>query len=370
MDPDEEQEEYMFLVRTAKRLYNRLRRIKQRKNEIQPRHHMSKIDINGTTADRRRQGFSSWDSFCYELKYNDYRNYISTWEAWQPERSKSAYFKISADKYLFACVFGPYIKVPLTYALIEKGKLVEINCQCAELYDYILKRGGAAIKDRFGYNGYNVIVLRAKDDGLYHRDKRLTEEDLSNIIKSYSSGIIQERICQGQFENSIFNEAVNTIRIISARRNDSLEHEVIGAVHRFATKTSAPIDNFHQGGVSALIDIETGQMGKLAAMFDTDEKGRHIFRSCHPDTGALIEGIVIPNWKQLKNRVVELTRILPFFEFIAWDFVLQNDGFALIEINKKSALGVFQIHGGSRHTLIGEKYREHGYLVEKWDKNV
>ena len=211
-----------------------------------------------------------------------------------------------------------------------------------------------------------MVELRAESDGLYHGDRLLTREDLQDIIRSFSRGIVQGKITQGQFENGIFRESVNTIRVISMRRRDSVEHEVVGAVHRFGTKKSVSVDNFSQGGACALVDIGTGRMGKLAAIFDTDMNGKHIFRAQHPDTGAQVEGIVIPNWEQLKTLVVELTRKLPFFEYTAWDFAVQDDGFALIEINMKSGLGCFQIHGGARHTLLGEKYREHGYLVEPW----
>lgn len=355
----------MFLISVAKRLYHRIERLNQRRNEVQSYGRASDVD-KALTADRRKQGFSFWNSFCYELKYNDYRDYISTWEAWQPVRSKSAYFKISADKYLFACVFSPHITVPPTYALIEKGKLVDVDIQGRDIYERIWETGGAFIKDRFGCDGFNVVELRAQSDGLYHRDKLLTKEALQDIIRKFSSGIIQGRLTQGRFENGIFGGSINTIRVISMRKRDSVEHEVIAAVHRFGTKKSAPVDNFHQGGFSAPVDIETGRMGKLAAIFDTDVNGKHIFRAQHPDTGVQVEGTVIPNWEGLKNLVAELTQILPFFEYIAWDFVVQDDGFALVEINMKSSLGCFQIHGGARHTLLGEKYREHGYLVEPW----
>ena len=322
--------------------------------------------VNGPIADRRRQGFSLWDSYCFELNNHDHRDYISTWEAWQPRKNSTPYFKISDDKYLFACVFGPHITVPPTYALIEKGELLDVDVRGGDIYDRLRERGGVFLKDRFGSEGFNVVELRAQSDGLYHRDKLLTREDLSDIIRGFPHGIIQGRLAQGQFENGIFAESINTIRVISMRRRDGVEHEVVGAMHRFGTKKSAPVDNFRQGGACARVDIETGRLGKLAAMFDTDREGRHIFRAQHPDTGAQVEGAVIPNWEKLKGLVAELTRKLPFFEYTAWDFAAQDDGFALIEINMKSGLGFFQVHGGARHTPLGEKYREHGYLVEPW----
>ena len=98
--------------------------------------------VNGPIADRRRQGFSLWDSYCFELNNHDHRDYISTWEAWQPRKNSTPYFKISDDKYLFACVFGPHITVPPTYALIEKGELLDVDVRGGDIYDRLRERGG------------------------------------------------------------------------------------------------------------------------------------------------------------------------------------------------------------------------------------
>ena len=53
---------------------------------------------------------------------------------------------------------------------------------------------------------------------------------------------------------------------------------------------------------------------------------------------------------------------VPFFEYVAWDFVVKDNGYALIETNMKSSLNVFQIHRGMRDEKIGEKYLERGFL--------
>lgn len=131
----------MVLIHEAKMVYHHLKLVKKRYETVNPRRNES-LGLNELAADRRRQGFSFWDSFCFELHSNDYRNYISTWEAWQPRKNSTPYFKISDDKYLFACVFGPHIAVPPTYALIEKGKLIDLDIRDRDIYDRLREAGG------------------------------------------------------------------------------------------------------------------------------------------------------------------------------------------------------------------------------------
>lgn len=135
----------MILINEARKVYRRLALVKKRYETVNAGKDMPS-ETNGLTADRRRQGFSYWDSFCYELRNNDHRDYISTWEEWQPRKNRTAYFKISDDKYLFSCVFGPYIPVPPTYGLIEQGKLVDVDIQSRDIYDRLREAGGYSLK--------------------------------------------------------------------------------------------------------------------------------------------------------------------------------------------------------------------------------
>lgn len=360
----------MILIKLAKKVYNYQKIRQKRKSMINLKEEENKINYK-KTADLRKKGFSPLESYCYDLKLNDYREYISTWEAYQPRIMYNPYFKISDDKYLFSLVFGKYIKVPKTLALIENGKIIDVNSEkmnIDSLYK-ILKTKEIIIKDRYGKNGENVYLIKNINNIIYCKNKILTKEGIYEIIRKFSHGIIQEKIEQGDFENEIFDKSINTIRIISIPKKDSNEHEIIGAVQRIAKNEITPVDNFHRGGISALIDINTGIIGKAASLYDVDNDGNHIFYEKHPDTGGKIEGKIIPNWEKLKKFVSEITIKLPFWKFIAWDFVVQNQGFALLEINMKSELNVFQVHGGIRNSLIGKKYRENGWLVEKWDKS-
>lgn len=317
--------------------------------------------------DMRKFGFNDSESLAYNLDKNDFHEYINTWEAYQPRLQDDKYFNVSDDKLLFSLVFGNFITVPKNLAIVTNGELNDVsgeNITLTNLYDYFLANNGGVVKYRAGCDGFGINIFIPKDDKLYLNENTVSREELNQLILNAKYCVIQNRMVQGAFENSIFDKTINTIRMISVRRKDKQEHEIIAALQRIGSSQSMPVDNFNQGGLCALIDLETGVIGKLTSANSVDENGNRLFFDRHPDSGVRVEGLTIPNWEKIKSRIVQLTRAVPFFEYIAWDIVVMDDDIALMEINMKSSLNVFQIHGGMRNSFLGEKYREHGWLVD------
>ena len=216
------------------------------------------------------------------------------------------------------------------------------------------------------------------------------EEDPSFPLRPSMTSLVKTNICLVRSENTVLDTAdlrvdlkdfgleppacacsfrmtdgtVNTLRIVSIRPEGETRHEIVGALQRIGTDASAPVDNFSQGGLTALIDLDSGVLGKASSGDYFDRDGKRIFLSKHPDTGAQIEGVAVPNWKEIKDKIVEVTEQLPFFEYIAWDLVVRDHGVSVLETNMKSSLNIFQVHGGARNTLLGQTYRKHGWLVD------
>lgn len=327
--------------------------------------HHDVIELEDGIFDARKYGFSLSESKVYRFPQNDYREYISTWESYQPRFQNSKNILISDDKLLFSLVFQNIVEVPEIYAVIQNGKVHPIgkNVVSADtLYDFILCHDGGIIKDRGGCDGFGVLSFSVAGGNVFLDGCEIKRAELKERLRKISNAIFQKRLKQGAFENSLYDKTVNTIRIITVKKPDSFEHEVIGALQRIGTSKSYPVDNFNQGGGSALIDLETGRMSAMACAGDIDKDGNQIFYDEHPDSGAQIRGIVIPNWENVKQQVLYIARRVPLFDYVAWDVVLKDDGIAIIETNMKSSLHIFQIHGGMRNTYLGQKYREYGYL--------
>ena len=96
--------------------------LKIRSNIVNSHHDVNEYDEK-KLADYRKMGFSFSESSLFDLKNNDWRDYISTWESYQPRLIDNSNFIISDDKYLFSLVFGNYVRTPKTICLIKKVKL-------------------------------------------------------------------------------------------------------------------------------------------------------------------------------------------------------------------------------------------------------
>ena len=260
---------------------------------------------------------------------------------------------------------GNIVEVPTIFGLIFNGtvmafKSYDINNE--NLYDHFLENNGGVLKPRDGYDGFEVYIFKVKDNCLVYKNKKFTKQEFDNLVIGLDNFIIQKLIIQNDFENSLFSGTLNTIRIISVRKKDSNEHEIIGALQRIGTNRSLPVDNFAQGGGSAIIDVDTGKMSSMTCFDSFDDNGSRIFYDFHPDSHAQIKDTIIPNWENIKSEIIKITKLLPLFNYIAWDVALVPGGIAIIETNMKSSLYVFQVHGGMKNKLLGKKYKEYGYI--------
>lgn len=348
----------------VKRVYNIYNLSKIRKRVINAHHDVTKFDEK-KVFDARKYGFNLAESNSYKLNDTNYGDYITTWESYQPRLNNSKYSLISDDKFLFSLVMENFVEVPSIYALILKGEvraLSKYGITNDTIYDFLIEHNGGVIKNRDGYDGYGVFVFSSIDDALYLNNEIYSREKFNSFIRALDNCVVQKRIIQNDFENKIYDKSINTIRMITIKRKDSDEHEIVAAVQRIGTSHSAPVDNFSQGGGSALIDLETGQLSAMTLLDSFDDKGERIFYEKHPDTNSQIKGLFIPNWDSIKQELINITRMLPVYNFVAWDIALTPKGIAVIETNMKSSLRVFQVHGGMRNKLLGQKYKEYGYI--------
>lgn len=355
------------LKKQVKRVLRAARYAPLKRTVINAHHDVSTFD-RSKVFDARKYGFNLTESRCYCLTEDNWQDYITTWESYQPRLGNAKYSLISDDKLLFSQVLGNVVEVPHNYAMVVEG-IVE---PCGEdeisnetLYTFLVERNGGVLKPRCGYDGYGIHVYTTDGESLLEHGKKVTKAEFDSFVSQLPESLVQNRMQQGAFENRIFDRAVNTVRIISIKKKHSHEHEIVAAVHRFGTSRSAPVDNFAQGGGSALIDLETGRLSAMTCVDSISETGERQFFDVHPDTGAQIRGEVVPHWDRIKDAVITATRKCPYFNYIAWDVVVTDEGIAVIEMNMKSTLNVFQVHGGMRNALLGQKYREYGYITDK-----
>jgi len=132
--------------------------------------------------------------------------------------------------------------------------------------------------------------------------------------------------------------ALPTIRVLTCLNEDRAP-EVIAAMMRTSFGTNRTVDNLHAGGIGTLIDLSSGMLGKASNLGSDARLG---WFSTHPDTGADIEGHVVPCWEEVKASAIAAHRHFNDRVVVGWDVAVLEDGPIFIEGNGNPDLDIMQ----------------------------
>lgn len=224
----------------------------------------------------------------------------------------------------------------------------------------LLKPGHELVVKPVDGSGGRGVALISVDQGAVLVNG--VERDAAHVAGLLVPGMmIQERVHQAGYAARISPSTSNTIRVITMWDHARGEPFVGAAVHRFGTARSAPVDSWSQGGLSVAIDVETGELGRGAAFPYSGELSWH---AEHPDTGAPIEGTVVPGWDAIKQELLRLAGRLPRLYYIGWDVLAADEGFNLIEGNTLPDINLLQVHGPLlANARVAAFYRHHGVVA-------
>ncbi len=200
--------------------------------------------------------------------------------------------------------------------------------------DGILVVSGRSARKRDSFRLASGLLVRADE----------VEHHISNIVGGqYSLGgkpdkaLIEYCVRFDPIFAETSYQGVPDVRIIVYRGYPAM------AMVRLPTRASDGKANLHQGAVGAGVDLETGTtlIGVL---------GNEVVDE-HPDTGALISGLEIPNWQFILEsaaRGYEVTEL----GYLGVDIVIDRDrGPLILEMNARPGLNI-QIANG-----VGLAYR-------------
>jgi hypothetical protein len=193
-------------------------------------------------------------------------------------------------------------------------------------------RGGRNA-ERWDYNGHGAWQNRAGGT--------LVEMELLQHLARLSAErdyIVQPRVVNHPELNDVNNGALATVRIVTCR-NESGGFEATDAAFRMAISQNNTVDNFHAGGIAAAVDMRTGCLGPASNMGLRPGIG---WRTAHPNTGAPIEGRILPLWPQLIDLAYRAHAAFPDRVVVGWDIGILPGGPAIIEGNIKPDLDIHQ----------------------------
>lgn len=149
---------------------------------------------------------------------------------------------------------------------------------------------------------------------------------------------------EAEYARAIYPASTNTVRVLTMVDPDTNDAFPATALHRFGTSRSRPIDNLHAGGLSAPVDLDTGELGP-AVLFPVKGRRRRDIVETHPDSGMPITGVSIPRWAAVLGQILSVaTAVGDRLPYVGWDVVVTDDGSTIIEGNGRTGFGV-QVHG-------------------------
>lgn len=177
-----------------------------------------------------------------------------------------------------------------------------------------------------------------------------TIEDVYNELKALPEGIVEGYIVQHPAMSEYSRNSVNTVRVVTVR-NDGEVH-LLYAAFRMAGG-DAVVDNFHNGGVLAIVDTKTGEIVTDAIDLHGEKYENH------PSTGKKIKGFVIPHWDAIVAVLKEAGKKVDGIGYVGWDIAVTENGPVLIEGNTAPAPNVLQLpYAGERKGMK--------YVIEKY----
>ena len=173
-------------------------------------------------------------------------------------------------------------------------------------------------------------IVTKPDGGSYGRDIKIfhytTDEEAIAFLRSLTENTVcEEFIRQHEVMEQLNPSSVNTIRILSLRKNDEII--ITSASLRTAADGDHLVDNMRKGGIGAQVDVETG----IVYTYGYDYAGNKYI--VHPITGCSFMGLQIPNCDKAIDLVKNAHSEIPECDYLGWDIAITQDGADIIEAN-------------------------------------
>ena len=155
--------------------------------------------------------------------------------------------------------------------------------------------------------------------------------------------LFQERISQHDALVRVIGETVGSVRVVSFLAG--AEARLLGAVWKIPRR-GMMADNLWRGSLLAPVDVGTGRVGRAREGIGPAAG----WRTEHPDSGAAIDGLILPHWPQLAGLIRQAASLLAGLPLVGWDIAIGTQGPVFIEANTSPSLDLLQ-YGGAGPAL-------------------
>ncbi|HEA30501.1 MAG TPA: hypothetical protein ENH91_10980 [Leeuwenhoekiella sp.] len=230
------------------------------------------------------------------------------------------FIKYFRNKKLFYNQFAPYIKH--AYFIPEKK-------QPEDLKKWLMETSPNAImaKKSNGQAGLGIEKLTVSIENGQYLVGGMSLKSFYNYAQKKEYDLWDTYITQHSTINEISPDALSTIRVISVIDLQG-NVEILGAMIRMSTGSF--VDNFHKGGVSAAVDLKTGEL-LPPMLFQDPRKSKKL--TTHPVSQKKMVGFFVPFWNQVIPMVKQAAKVIPQVRTVGWDVIITEKGPSLLEGN-------------------------------------
>ena len=340
-------------------MFREYRRKWVRKNRFRPwyrqcRHYLSKRGEIGRTIKTfcgdlgplkqlRLRTDMIWSLFCYGAYFSEY--FLFGFEG-KPRAYRNSFITEANRMHYY-----PLMNDPRNTDLLENKYRAYLLFR--ELYGremLYVRRGAQAGEEELRtltgfaarHENYIVKPVYAAFGRGVHSDSLTRYASAAAAFAAYAEkgAVLEERILQDPRMAAIHPASVNTLRIptvILSGRSGTPELRLFHPSLRTGRGGSLT-DNFSAGGISALIDPDSG----LVFTDGADKRGGRWER--HPDSGIRFRGFQIPEWDRAVALVRRAALSVPGNHYCGWDLALSADcGWCIVEANSTAQMGAMQI---------------------------
>ncbi len=281
--------------------------------------------------------------------------------------NQRAWHALANDKLAFsAAMAGVGIPLARTVAIFHEARRYFGNVPCygdnAELADFLRTNPiwplfAKPVQGTYGRGTALIEGYDSKDDALVlaHEAPRQVDDYVGRLQNPGRLGFLfQEVLAPHPALRAVCGERLSSVRVVT------IYPQTGAKVHRAIWKIPVGrniTDNFEHGrsgNLLAAVDLDTGIA--LAAVAGIGRDRRVVER--HPDTGAMLEGVALPEWSVVKDLALRGTRSMPGLRFQNWDISFARDGPTVLEVNLYGAGGTDLSQMASGKGLLDAEFVE------------
>ncbi len=224
------------------------------------------------------------------------------------------------NKILFHQAFNDFTK--RSYINVETASYDEFEKWAKDKDDFIIK----PISEGCG-KGVEKIKVKNYDN----------LNQIYNYIRSTNSVLAEDTVQQNEKMSAIYPDAINTIRIVTIF--DKEKDKVYFPFTSIRIGNGGVVDNINHGGMSSVVDPETGII-----IYPAADKTHKVYDK-HPITGTKITGFQIPYWNEILDFAAKAAKRIPSIGYVGWDIGITKDGLCMIEGNDYPGHDIYQMPG-------------------------